>query len=234
MTKTPLLAALICLLFCGSGMAAESAVWPMPPDGWFVARLPAPPAPHSFLDRMDVRHSISRQSAAAEAEFQRAVRSNDFSVFTFEQTLGAGFTPENFPLSARFFSEVQSTVDGVTSHLKHLYKRERLEVVHPGKVKLLVTRAPGFSYPSGHTARARVFALVLAKLRPGKRFALMRLARQIGDDRILSGQHYRSDVAAGRIVGNLVYRELMADPTFCSSLQQLKKSEWSRTATSSR
>ena len=215
-------------------MAAQEQTWPLPLLSWFVARLPPPPEAHSPSDIEDVKHSIASQATAATNDFKRAEKSNDFTVFTFSKSLGQDFTSRDFPLSAQFFERVESCVDGVTSQLKKYYRRDRLEVVHPGKVKLLVKRAPGYSYPSGHTARARVFALVLSELRPAKHAALLEQARQIGDDRVLSGQHYRSDVQAGRLVGSLVFSELMADPSFRESLQLIKKKEWSSPVFSSR
>ena len=229
-----LLVALFWLTASINGIAAPSDAWQMPPLAWFVKRLPAPPDSNSSQDLADVSHSIARQSAAAPNDFKRAERSNDFSIFTFDKSLGRKFEIRNFPLTAKLSKEAESRVDGVTSQLKRFYRRERLEVVHPGKVKLFVTRAPGYSYPSGHTARAKVFGLLLAEVDPAKHEALLEQARQIGDDRVLSGQHYRSDVEAGRIVGRLVFQRLMANSSFRKSLQLVKQKEWSSPASSSR
>jgi len=226
------------VLIGGSGsMPAGSSVppgWNLPQLSWFVARLPTPPPPHSFKDRIDVRHTIAVQSAAGEADFRRAIESNEFNVFSFSPSVGANFSADRFPLTARFFEHLQGVVDDVTGRLKLHYRRERLEITHPGKTKLLVSRPPGFAYPSGHTTRAQVFALVLAELRPASRARLLSQAAGIGHDRVLTGQHYYSDVATGRILGRLIFRELMADPAFVADLEVLKNSEWLSPVSSSR
>ena len=227
-----LMAVLICLASSRNLDAAQTPFWPMPPVTWFVERLPAPPESHSKSDLADLRHSVNRQSTSSANDFNRAIHSNDFSLFTFDRSLGRRFQREDFPLTAKLFADVESSVDSVTSQLKRFYKRERLEVVHPGKVKLFVTRAPGYSYPSGHTARAKVFGLLLAELAPSKRYTLLAQAREIGDDRVLSGQHYRSDVDAGWIVGSLVFHKLMADSSFLKFLRHVKKNEWTPRASS--
>ncbi len=223
------MALLVLIGWAGSLPASEgpSSAWHLPPVSWFVARMPSPPEPHSFRDRIDVRHTIAVQSAAREADFRRAVASNEFNVFSFSPSVGGGFSVDRFPRTARFFERLQGTVDDITGRLKRYYRRERLEITHPGKTRLLVIRPPGFAYPSGHTTRAEVFARVLAELSPECRSILLRQAGEIGHERILTGQHYLTDVRAGRILARLIFRELIADPAFASALQSLKKAEWS-------
>ena len=78
------------------------------------------------------------------------------------------------------------------------------------------------SYPSGHSTVGTVDALVLAELFPEKRAAILALGRQIGWDRVLTGYHFLTDVRAGRVLGQAIVRELMANPAFQHDLAEAK------------
>ena len=49
---------------------------------------------------------------------------------------------------------------------------------------------------------------------PEKRDAIFARGREYGDNRVVDGVHYPSDVEAGRIDGTLVADALMANPEF--------------------
>lgn len=68
------------------------------------------------------------------------------------------------------------------------------------------------SFPSSHAARGAAYAAVLAELFPGKNANLLDRGEQIGEDRMIAGIHFPSDVEAGQRIGKAVPRELMADP----------------------
>ena len=58
-----------------------------------------------------------------------------------------------------------------------------------------------FSFPSGHTAAAFLFATVLSYHYPGLMGAAFIIAGMIGLSRVLLGVHYPSDIAAGILLG---------------------------------
>lgn len=60
-----------------------------------------------------------------------------------------------------------------------------------------------FSFPSGHTAAAFVFAMLLARFYPSLMLPGFVLALLIGSSRVLLGVHYPSDIAAGALLGIL-------------------------------
>ena len=68
------------------------------------------------------------------------------------------------------------------------------------------------SYPSSHASRAVVWAALLAELFPDRRQPLEALGRRIGDDRVVAGIHFPTDVAAGQRLGAALAKALLADP----------------------
>jgi undecaprenyl-diphosphatase len=61
-----------------------------------------------------------------------------------------------------------------------------------------------FSFPSGHTAAAFMFALILAAHYPQYAAFYLLLASCIGLSRVLLGVHYPTDILAGASLGSLV------------------------------
>ena len=66
--------------------------------------------------------------------------------------------------------------------------------------------------------RTVVFALVLAELVPDKKDAILARGAQIGDDRVLGGGHFPSDVAACQALAKAIVDNLMASTPFQEDL----------------
>jgi undecaprenyl-diphosphatase len=60
-----------------------------------------------------------------------------------------------------------------------------------------------FSFPSGHTAAAFLFALLIANFYPAFTLPCYLWASLVGVSRVLLGVHYPSDIAAGALLGSL-------------------------------
>ncbi len=64
-----------------------------------------------------------------------------------------------------------------------------------------ITPSDQFSFPSGHTAAAFLFACLTALHYPGFALPCYLWASLIGSSRVLLGVHYPSDIAAGGLLG---------------------------------
>ena len=51
----------------------------------------------------------------------------------------------------------------------------------------------------------------------------MARAKLVGDDRALAGQHFPSDVAAGRILAKAIFEKMMQNPDFQGELDKAKE-----------
>lgn len=189
-------------------------------DGLDLRAVPAAPADGSYADKEDFRalydwqaRRTSAQCAAAKAEM-----SHDYQ--TFFGKISPFGSPAPAPVTA-FFKNVAE--DSVAAHkfLKDVYKRERPFVRDAG-IKPCLPRVAGLSYPSGHAAMARLFALILADLVPARRAEFMAKADESALFRVLGGVHHPSDTAAGKALADALYNELKKEPAFVSDLRALK------------
>ena len=87
---------------------------------------------------------------------------------------------------------------GINALIGLLWYRPRPYVAHPGSVHLLVTHSADSSFPSDHAAAA--FAIAVVLLIAHRRWGLLALAAAAltGYARVYVGDHYPTDVLAGR------------------------------------
>ncbi|MEO6846859.1 MAG: phosphatase PAP2 family protein [Chthoniobacterales bacterium] len=200
--------------------------WPLPPLDFFIQHSAPPPKPQSFRDRLDVQDVIARQGQLTQAVLDHVQWSYTFDVFSFSEVLGPNFNAHRYPKTNAFFKNVAMEANWVITGLKDHYQRLRPFQAYPALIHLYVRNEPGFGYPSGHTARSRLYAYILSYLDPAKRRAFLNSAEQVGVDRILAGEHYQTDLEAGRKLGKLLFYTLMKDPSFRQDLATLSAQEW--------
>ncbi|WP_432786430.1 hypothetical protein AAEX37_00544 [Oligella sp. MSHR50489EDL] len=84
--------------------------------------------------------------------------------------------------------------------LKNSIKRDRpcYKIVD---VVSLVTPSDKFSFPSGHTAAAFVFAGIIVSLYPFLAVPAYLFATLVGLSRVILGVHYPGDIVAGMVLG---------------------------------
>ncbi|SDB29605.1 undecaprenyl-diphosphatase [Pseudidiomarina indica] len=84
--------------------------------------------------------------------------------------------------------------------LKRSLKRQRPYHKHPD-FKAVILAHDQFSFPSGHTTAAFLFAGIMSTFFPGWFWVLYGWAGAIGLSRVLLGVHYPGDVVAGALLG---------------------------------
>jgi acid phosphatase (class A) len=76
------------------------------------------------------------------------------------------------------------------------------------------------AYPSGNSTNGYLTGIVLAM--PEKATALFARRREFGDDRVILGVHFPSDVEAGRLAATALAAALMQDPAFMKDFAEAK------------
>ena len=218
------------LVFSISAMAGKDdslPTWKLPPDEWFIQRVPPPPAVDSEAGKEDLAGVLKMQAEATPEQIARARWTYNLSVLTFGEAFDdRDFNPEKYPQTARFFLGLNDLIKKENDMLKAHFKRPHPFSVDPVHVKRIIVAPAEYSYPGFHTARCVVFVHILSTLDPAGKDAFERVARQVEVDRIMAGEHFPGDIVAGKIVGELIYGELIKDKDFVAEVQHLKETEW--------
>jgi acid phosphatase (class A) len=78
------------------------------------------------------------------------------------------------------------------------------------------------SYPSGHTARGWVTALLLAEINPARADTIFARGWMYGESRVIEGAHWQSDVDASRVAASIGYAALQGSPAFREQMERAK------------
>lgn len=93
---------------------------------------------------------------------------------------------------------------------KRMYDRPR-PYVRNSSIKPCIPLETSSSYPSGHSALGRATGKLLAHYFPDRADEIMKVADQVGTNRMVGGVHHPSDVIAGRKLGDGVVLEMILD-----------------------
>jgi acid phosphatase (class A) len=181
--------------------------------------VPPPPLYGSAIEREEIAEILKVQAAASPAALAQAKRDNDIEDATiFTTVLGPGWDLSKLP-KTRFLIDRIMEVDRRDSHeAKKYFRRARPWIVDP-KIQTCAAHGGGpseDSYPSGHTMLGFEIGVVLASLMPNHAQAILARATQYGENRILCGFHFRSDVTAGEQFGTVLAVEMMENRVFGS------------------
>jgi len=184
--------------------------------------LSGPPAIGSDTTKQEIALILQKQAARTPEEVTRIKREADhLNVWLFDTVLGSWYAEKNLPLTTKLFQRVGADEHPIIVSAKKYWNRPR-PFLQDARVHPPITLPKDASYPSGHSTFGTVTALILAELVPDQKDALLARGQQIGDDRVIGGVHFPSDVAAGRTMGQAIFDKLMATPDFQTDLAKSK------------
>ncbi len=195
-----------------------------------VKCLPAPPKPGSADFARDVARyewgKAQRKDPERAALARRdAVWSFGTVADAFSKPFGMEISPTNTPMIWKVLEDSLSTTDQMRVAPKAFFHRRRPfayfneEPLCPKEDG--VWRDEG-SYPSGHTLRSMVAALVLAEINPAKADEIFIRAMQYGENRVIAGAHWQSDVDMTRLAAAIGYSRLQTLPAFRAQMDIAK------------
>ena len=76
------------------------------------------------------------------------------------------------------------------------------------------------SYPSGHTMRGWLTALLLAEINPARADTLFARGWMYSESRVIEGAHWQSDIDATRVGASIGYAALHTSPEFLAQLEK--------------
>jgi hypothetical protein len=206
--------------------AGGEARCPLPPSGGGAAALVGVfPAPGSADASADLAVVLWEQRTRTPEEVARALSEEQLSLEDYAAVLGTTFDVARHPLTEALLARAADASRPCVAAAKGAHRRPRPYLADP-RVKPAVSPERTASFPSGHATRGALQAAILAELAPGRREALLARGAQIGQDRVIAGVHYPSDVAAGEKLGLAVADALLADPAFRAELERVREGEW--------
>ena len=184
--------------------------------------LPPPSANDSLQTKNELAELLKLQLLRTPEMEARAKADADENIWRFADVMGPKFKQESLPNFSAFFERVIRTEGAVVDPSKEKWNRLRpyqlSELVKPA-----VPLSKSGSYPSGHGTVGTMMGIVLANMVPERRAEIMARAWDFGENRIIGGVHYRSDVEAARISGMLIAAEMMKRSEFKAAYEPAKK-----------
>ena len=186
-----------------------------------LSLLPPPPLSGTLEQSDDLAEVRAVHASAPSNEVAIALAEDRHpSIFSFTPAVGPFFQRGKLPVTEQFFKRVSQDANHFLDIGKNYWQRPRPFQVDASLAP--ANPAKGYSYPSGHAAFGTLQALILAELFPQKRDAILALGRAMGWHRVMLADHYPSDIYAGRVVGQDLFRELSASPDFQHDLAEVK------------
>jgi len=186
--------------------------------------LAAPPVDGSAEAAADLETVVRVYDARTPDELARAKDEVKHTIFSFTPVIGPWFVPGKFPRTEALLKEVETETKAIVSTGKKHWQRLRPYRVDAARLPDSIEHEPpsDYSYPSGHSTRGTVWALVLAEIFPERREAILAKGRDSGWLRVLGGVHYPTDIYAGRVLGQALAQAFLASPTFQQDLAAAK------------
>ena len=182
--------------------------------------LPPPPAVDSPAGVADL--TIFHETRALEGKPRWQLAASDDRIGQrkilgdFGCAAGVDLAAVEVPALARTLARANADLLVMVGAAKDHYKRPRPFVNEQGPICVEVS--PAFaasgSYPSGHSAAAWLYALLLAELEPDNAAAIVARGRAFGESRVVCGVHYASDVEGGRITTTALVAALHSNSEF--------------------
>ena len=169
------------------------------------------------IQRLDsVRAAIARRDAVWSYEALLA----EFNV-PFGLTMSKTETPEIWKLMVNSMA----TTDQMRVAPKAYYHRLRPFEMYEEHLLSTETEAElsgEGSYPSGHTMRGWLAALLLSEINPARSDTLFARGWMYSESRVIEGAHWQSDIDATRVGASIGYAALHTSPEFLAQLEKAK------------
>jgi len=210
---------LVFAFFCCAAGAANHFLKPGAID--VASLLPGPPADDSAEHRQELQTLLDWQEKRTPEQIARCKAEEEVTVFAFGDVLGNWFNAKDLPLTAHLMRRASNDAKVFIDEGKTHWDRKRPWAADP-RIHSCVVLENTPSYPSGHATRGILWGTLLSAIFPEEKEKLMARGELIGEDRVISGAHYPSDVVAGQKLGAEIAKGLLGDPEFQAEFEKMK------------
>ncbi len=142
--------------------------------------------------------------------------------FIFSSAVGSWFNEKNLPRTAALLAQATVDLTSVSEPAKANYTRPRPYVADP-TIHPVLKAEKSRQLPQRPAVRGIVWATLLSEMFPEHKDDLMKLGKQYGDDRVIAGMHYPSDVIAGqKASAAVIAKKLLDNSEFKSELEHAR------------
>jgi acid phosphatase (class A) len=245
-----LLGAALLMLSATPALSLSSEPYLAPGQVDAILLLPPPPPATSEIQKHELNDVLTAQKQRTPALVKRSL-DDKVDLFGFANVLGPKFTPENIPGAAAFIRKVGRETATQVNLVKDCWERPRPFVVSkdvhpPGTMAQDMAMKPGeaekntaphdaaspcrpletpafsYSYPSGNANFGTTTAILLAAMVPEKRAEIFARGWEYGENRLVAGVHFPSDIESGRISATAMVAVMMQNPAFKSDFAAAK------------
>jgi acid phosphatase (class A) len=182
---------------------------------------PSPPS-DSELHRQDMASVLGLQNTRTASQAQRAIEDNEQSYTRVaDEVFGDKASALRGPKITSFFRGVNEDSRAIFLASKDVWNRPRPYSANP-EVHAIGELPKTGSYPSGHATRGYLVAIMLSNMAPEKSAALFARGREYGENRVVAGVHYPTDVEAGRLSASAIASAMMQNDRFRRDFNEAK------------
>ena len=210
---------LTCLVFYFSHAALASATPYF--DGNIISpNLLDEPSPEQH--KKEIKEIIELQNSLTSDEIKQALKGYIITPETLIKQVAPELTRSKYPHLYHLLDRSEETALNTKDLIKSYWKSPRPYQISKD-VKLFTKDGSDYAYPSGHATRGYTMAYILGLLIPEKRADFLLATQQITKRRILIGEHFPSDLDAGRQLALIVVGGLIQNSEFQRDLEAAKE-----------
>ena len=188
--------------------------------------IPEPPSPLSGAFANDYYYYQWGKSQREGDTGQRALSDESEKLYVvFSESLGIEMSPTATPEIYLLVESAVTDAQRANKKVKNHYQRRRpfASFNEPSlKPEEDAHEASSFSYPSGHSTRAWMYALVLSTVAPERTEFLMERACEFSLNRVICGHHWKSDIDASLMLTSGIFANVVISDAFQAQLKKAR------------
>ena len=220
---------ILLVLLCGT--IGAWAQYPSPylsddtrPDG--TKWIPEPPSALSGAFANDYYYYQWGKSQRDGDTGQQALSDESEKLYAaFSESLGIEMSPTATPEIYLLVESAVTDAHRANKKVKDYYQRRRPFATfnEPSlKPEEDAHEASSFSYPSGHSSRGWMYALVLTTVVPERTELLMERSREYSLNRVVCGHHWKSDIDASLMLTAGIFANIVMTDAFQAQLKKAR------------
>ncbi|MFA6058574.1 MAG: phosphatase PAP2 family protein [Taibaiella sp.] len=180
--------------------------------------LPPPSADGSPEQKRDIDILMWEIASRTIYDEQRAWGSVTLTPSYFNEAINARFEESRYPKLYQLMKTVADDAYIYINAFKTHYKSPRPYQDDPS-IKPILPIEESYAYPSGHATRGMTMALVFAEIFPQKREQLIKVGYGLGQDRVIGGVHYPSDIEASVVLAQALAKSIIKSDAFKTQIK---------------